>query len=230
MTAAPALAVVQARMSSRRCPGKVLADIDGEPMLVLLLRRLARAGAVSRIVVATTTGTEDDAVAELAAASGAEVHRGPRDDVLARVRAAAGTHEGPVVRITGDCPLVDPTVVDAVLERFRAVDVAYASNVEPRSFPKGLDVEVIDHATLAWVDRHATDAADREHVTALVRRDPVRFPRVNVACDRDFSELRWTVDYEEDLEFVRRVAARLGDRRHLAGLDDMLRAARDVTS
>jgi len=222
-----ALAVVQARTSSSRLPGKVLADVGGEPMLALLLARVRRARRLDRVVVATSARPDDDPVADLAAAVGTEVHRGPLEDVLGRFAGAAAGHAGPVVRLTGDCPLLDPAVIDAVVERLEgAPGAVYASNVEPRrSFPHGLDVEAIRAETLAALDREVDDPELREHVTLAVRRAPARYPAVSVSCDEDLSALRWTVDLPADLEFVRRVVERLGPDRHSAGWQAVREAA-----
>jgi spore coat polysaccharide biosynthesis protein SpsF len=225
--AADALAVVQARMSSTRLPGKVLADVGGEPMLAFLLRRLERTPSVGRIVVATSDVASDDPVAEAARAAGAEVHRGSLTDVLSRFVGAARGHDGPIVRITADCPLTDPAVVEGVLERFRTTPGAmYASNVEERTFPDGLDVEVFSPEALALADRLATDPADREHVTTLMRRHPDRFPSASLAGPPRLGHLRWTVDNPDDLEFVRAIVTRLGDRRHTATMSEVLDAVR----
>ena len=223
-----ALAVVQARVSSTRLPGKVLAEVGGEPMLALELRRLRGARRLDDIVVATSTRADDDPVAELATGLGVRLHRGPLEDVLGRFAGAAAEHDGIVVRITGDCPLIDPAVVDAVVDLLEAApDAVYASNVEPRrTFPHGLDVEALRAATLAQLDREVTDPELREHVTLAARRDPDRYPAVAVENDEDLSHLRWTVDLPADLEFVRAVADRLGTDRHVAGWRDILAAAR----
>lgn len=222
-----ALAIVQARVSSTRLPGKSVADIDGEPVLVLLLHRLQRAQEVARIVVATSSEPADDQVEEVARQVVRDVHRGPLHDVLTRFVEAAGDHPGPLVRVTADCPLVDPDVVDEVVRLFASTpDCAYASNVEPRSYPKGLDVEVFSPATLEWADAQTRDPGDREHVTALVRRRLTEFTFANLACDEDLSSLRWTVDTGDDLEFVRAVVARLGPQRSTAGLLEILAAIR----
>lgn len=213
-------------MSSVRLPGKVLADVCGEPMLSLLLGRLARAQRVGSVVVATSTDEEDDPVAALAERLGFGSHRGSRDDVLGRLAEAAAGHEGTVVRVTGDCPLIDPEVVDAVIALLEATrGCAYASNVEPRTYPDGLDVEALPSAVLAELAREATDKADREHVTTMIRRDPERWPRASLEGDEDLAELRWTVDTEDDLEFVREVVRRLGERRQAAGLGEIREAA-----
>ena len=222
-----ALAIVQARMSSTRLPGKTLADVAGEPMLALLLRRLMRARRVSGIVVATSTDSLDNPIVKLADALGVGVIRGPRDDVLARFLVAIEDFEGPIVRITGDCPLSDSTLVDAVIERFLSVPgCAYASNVEPRTFPDGLDVEVIDAAALRAIALSPLSPYDCEHVTSAIRTQPERFRHAPLIAPQDMGDLRWTVDEPDDLEFVRTVVRRLGARRHEADMAEILSAVR----
>jgi spore coat polysaccharide biosynthesis protein SpsF len=211
-------------MSSVRLPGKVLADVGGAPMLALLLRRLGAARSVDRIVVATSTDPGDEPIDAVAADLGVETHRGPLDDVLTRLADAARGHDGTVVRITADCPFIDPALVDATVELLEASGCAYASNVEPRTYPDGLDVEAMPAHVLAALAAEPLDASDREHVTTALRRDPSRWSRVGLAGGEDLADLRWTVDTEDDLEFVRQVAARLGDRRYEAGLE-VVRAA-----
>jgi spore coat polysaccharide biosynthesis protein SpsF len=223
--AAKGLAIVQARMSSTRLPGKTLADVDGEPMLALLLRRLARARLVERIVVATSTDAVDDPIAGVAREAGAGVSRGAREDVLARLVAAAGEHRGPLVRITADCPLIDPSIVDATVARFLAVPgCAYASNIEPRTFPDGLDVEVVDAGALRELAADSLSGDQREHVTSAMRAQPARFRQATLVAERDLGAVRWTVDEPEDLEFIRAVVRRLGRARYDAGLEQILAA------
>jgi spore coat polysaccharide biosynthesis protein SpsF (cytidylyltransferase family) len=222
-----ALAVVQARMSSTRLPGKVLADVGGEPMLTLLLRRLAGAPSVERIVVATSADASDDPIAGVAGAAGAEVHRGPLEDVLGRFVGAAAGHDGPILRITADCPLTDPQIVEALLARFAATPGAlYGSNVEERTYPDGLDIEVFSSDALRLADRLATDAADREHVTTVMRAHPGLFPSASLVGEQRLGHLGWTVDTQEDLDFVRAVVARLGAARYAATMVDILEAVR----
>jgi spore coat polysaccharide biosynthesis protein SpsF (cytidylyltransferase family) len=210
-------------MSSTRLPGKTLANVEGEPMLALLLHRLERARQPDRIVVATSTDAVDDPVSQLAGALGHAAHRGPRDDVLARLVGSIDEETGTVVRLTGDCPLVDPEVVDAVIDLFRATPrCAYASNVSPRTYPDGLDVEVVAADALRAVSQEPIDAADREHVTSAIRADPGRFTAAALTASPSLGHLRWTVDTVEDLDFVRALVRRLGTRRHTAGMDEIL--------
>jgi spore coat polysaccharide biosynthesis protein SpsF (cytidylyltransferase family) len=214
-------------MSSTRLPGKSVADVGGEPMLALLLRRLQLTREVERIVVATSSEAADARVEEVARTVVSTVYRGPLDDVLTRFVGAAAGHRGPLVRVTADCPFIDPMVVDEVIRLFeRTPGCHYASNVEPRSYPVGLDVEVFSPETLEWADANTNDAADREHVTALLRRSLSELRSANLVCREQLSGLRWTVDTAADLEFVRDVVARLGSRQDIAGMWEILDAVR----
>lgn len=214
-------------MSSSRLPGKVLADVGGEPMLALLLRRLESARRVTAVVVATSDEDGDETIAAEAARCAVGAYRGPLDDVLGRFTGAIGDHDGPVVRVTADCPLIDPGVVDDAVALFEATQgCAYASNVTVRTFPDGLDVEVVAADALRRVAAETSDPAAREHVTIAIRQDPARFPAADLVHPEDLGELRWTVDTQEDLDFVRLVVARLGPRRARAGLAEVLAAVR----
>ncbi len=206
--------VVQARASSTRLPGKVLADLAGEPLLARVLARLARVRRADVVCVATTTNAADDPVAELAERCGAAVFRGSETDVVGRyVGAARALGADLVGRVTSDCPLIDPDAVDAVLgalaERRRTHD--YASNLLVRRLPRGLDAEAIWTDALLRADRLATSAPAREHVTWLVYRErPDLFAlHAVVPAGEDASDLRWTVDTADDLAMVRRVYADL---------------------
>jgi spore coat polysaccharide biosynthesis protein SpsF (cytidylyltransferase family) len=202
------VAIIQARMGSTRFPGKVLADLQGRPMLAHIIDRVSRAATVDRVVVATTVDPIDDVVASLAAESGALVTRGPVDDVLTRFVLAAREHVADVVvRVTADCPLVDPDIVDAIVRTRAEREVEYASNVDPATYPDGYDVEVLTTACLERLDREALLGYEREHVTARIREHPGEYATANVEWDRDLSSIRLTVDVPEDLE---RVATVLG--------------------
>ena len=145
----------------------------------------------------------------------------------ARFLIAVEDRRGPVVRITGDCPLIDPALVDATIERFSsAPGCAYATNIDPRRFPDGLDVEVIDAAVLRAVATEELSPEEREHVTLAIRTQPERFPASALIGSEDLGELRWTVDEAGDLEFVRAVVERLGERRYEAGMKEILDAVR----
>lgn len=200
------LAVLQARTSSSRLPGKVLLPILGQPMLLRQIERLKRCRDIDRLLVATSTDPTDDPLAKLCAEHGLDCFRGSLPDVLARfVEAARTVNPEVVVRLTGDCPLADPSLIDAVIRRFLASDFDYLSNCEPPTYPDGLDVEVLRLSCLEEAQREAVLPSHREHVTLFVRRQPTRYRLGNYADTVDRSTLRWTVDELQDYEFVRSV-------------------------
>lgn len=196
-------------MGSTRLPGKALTPIEGKPMLEHVLRRVRRARSIDAAVVATTTSKRDDAIVEFCREKGYQVYRGSEDDVLDRYRNTADQFGADiVVRITSDCPLMDPAIIDKTVAAFldSKPPVDYAANVlEPRTYPRGLDVEVMSRTALekAWTDDK--DPKSREHVTPYIYRHPDRFELRRVTNDRDLSAMRWTVDTDADLAFVREV-------------------------
>lgn len=204
-----AVAVIQARMGSTRLPGKVLLDLAGEPMLARVVNRVQRARRLDQVVVAASNEPADDAIGDLCRARGWLCVRGSQDDVLDRYYQAALTVQaGALARITADCPLVEPEVIDLVVGEFLAAQPAadYASNVlSPRTYPRGLDIEVIRFEALARAWREDDNPAWREHVTPYLYRHPERFRLHRVANAVDLSQLRWTVDTADDLELVRRI-------------------------
>ncbi len=204
------LAVMQARSSSSRLPGKVLLPLAGEPMLARQIERVLRSRRIDRLVLATSTDPADDAVAELGARAGIAVSRGSLDDVLDRVLQVVLPHDPAwVVRLTGDCPLADPAVIDHVIDAALTSDADYVSNAVEPTWPDGLDVEVVRASVLRQIAAEPRTPAEREHVTLAVHRRPDRFKVVHVKQDRDLSALRWTVDAPSDLDFVRCVYDRL---------------------
>lgn len=201
-------------MSSTRLPGKVMIDLAGEPMLVRVVNRTSRAKTVDEVVVATSTRPADDRIVDLCKDRGWPVSRGSEEDVLDRYYQAALTSKADaVVRITSDCPLIEPLVIDRVVGEFlsRAAEVDYVSNTLQRSFPRGLDVEAIAFGALEKAWREDRNAAWREHVTPYIHRNPDRFRILNVASDTDYSYMRWTVDTPEDLAFVRKIYGHFGN-------------------
>lgn len=207
------LAIVQARMGSTRFPGKVLKPLScGGSLIGFLLARLARCEDLDRIVVATTLSGSDDALARHVKDLGYTVFRGSEADVLDRYyQAALPFSPEVVVRITGDCPLVDPALVGEVVRTLRTSGADYASNVSPPSFPDGLDVEAFTFPALERAWREAVSPREREHVTAFMR-EPGRVATANVLSGVDASALRWTVDEPQDLEVVRGVVGHFGTR------------------
>ena len=236
------LAVLQARMSSTRMPGKVMAPVLGEPMIWRQIERMRRARSLSRIVVATSTAASDDTLAGFLLGRGVSVYRGDLNDVLGRFSACAEAWSPDhVVRFTADCPLTDPRVIDAAVALAITSGAAYTSNCERRTYPDGLDVEVIAAGALAAAAAEATDPSEREHVTPFIRSRPERFPQAHVTGVQDLGDLRWTVDRPEDFAFVREVFRKLypvdpgfgmgevlellAERPDLAALADRARAA-----
>jgi spore coat polysaccharide biosynthesis protein SpsF len=199
-------------MGSTRLPGKVLAPLNGRPMLRFMLDRLA-SRPVGQVVVATSELDRDDPIAREAHNAGIPVVRGAEQDVLARfVRALENHPADAVVRLTADCPLVDPSIVVAVAEEHSRYAADYTTNVLPRTFPKGLDVEVISASALRDAHDRAVDPAEREHVTPYLYRHPEVFRLANYRSAVDYSGRRWTVDIAEDLELMQSVAEQIGQR------------------
>lgn len=196
------VAIVQARMGSVRLPGKVMRTVRGQVLIDLLLARLARAKRINEIVLATTDKPIDDTLATHVKGLGYRVVRGSEDDVLSRyAKATREAGADVVVRITGDCPLVMPELVDTVIGRFQDAGVDYFSNTEPPTYPDGFDIEVFTADALYLAEAEATERYDREHVTPFLRRE-ARFTRASMQCERDLSHLRLTVDEPADLEVV----------------------------
>ncbi|MGO9875098.1 MAG: GNAT family N-acetyltransferase [Acidimicrobiia bacterium] len=205
------LCVVQARTGSTRLPGKVLQELGGRPLLQFMLDRLADLR-VDEVVVATSTLARDDAVAEIARAAGRAVLRGSESDVLDRFADALLAHPADhVVRLTADCPLIDPALVEAVIARHLDRGADYTSNVFPRTFPRGLDCEVMTGAALQTAHTEAVDAIEREHVTPFLYRRPERFSLANLRNDAPLGRERWTVDTVDDLTFVREIVNAMND-------------------
>jgi spore coat polysaccharide biosynthesis protein SpsF len=201
------LTILQARMSSSRLPGKVMRPILGTPMMGRQIERLRRSRSLGELVVATSTDASDDVVADYAASLGCGVHRGSLQDVLARYVGAAAAF-GPadhVVRVTADCPLADWSVIDACIALHLESGADYTSNTVERTYPKGLDVEVVKARLLPVAAAESNDPYDHEHVTPYFYRNPQRFGIQQLVQSPDHNEIRWTVDYPEDFEFVTRV-------------------------
>jgi spore coat polysaccharide biosynthesis protein SpsF len=200
------VAVLQARASSSRLPGKVLLPVAGKPMLQRQIERVLRARLIDILVVATSTQPEDRQVGAVAQAAGAEVHYGSLNDVLDRFHGAAKPYSPKlVVRLTGDCPLTDPTLLDRVIEAAKDGGYDYTSNAVEPTWPDGLDVEVMTFQALDRCWREAHNLVEREHVTPYIYKHPGLFSIHHVKGEVDLSGLRWTVDEPRDLTFVRAI-------------------------
>jgi len=204
------VAIIQARTGSTRLPGKVLKDIAGKTMLARVVQRLSRSSLIGELLVATTDRPTDDAMVEECRRCSVQVFRGDEDDVLDRYFCASQLSKAEVVvRITSDCPLIDPGVTDKTIAAFLEQAPAYASNCVVRTYPRGLDTEVMTVQALEQAWRGADQPYQRAHVTPYIYEHPGEFKILSVTGDADFSQHRWTVDTSEDLEFVRAIYSRL---------------------
>jgi spore coat polysaccharide biosynthesis protein SpsF len=218
------LVILQARMSSRRLPGKVLATINGKPMIHWQIMRIKKARSVNQIVVATSTDQSDDILAQSLQEIGYLVERGSLDNVLERfllVMKKFGEYEN-IVRLTGDCPLVMPEIVEKMLSEFEKSDYDYLSNALEPTFPDGLDVEIMKKSALERLASTQLTKAEEEHVTLGFRDKSRKFFIGNSSQALTFSNYRWTVDYEEDLEFVRKIYAEFKGSEDTFSYNDLL--------
>ena len=204
------LGVIQARMSSSRLPGKVLADLCGAPMLGRQVERLRRSRRLDDLVLATSDHASDDPLAAYAGEIGLAVVRGPLEDVLGRFAGVLAVHPQTttITRMTADCPLIDWRALDAVIDRLEAAGADYVNNTTAapaKTYPHGLDVEAMRAEVLRQAAAEAVDPFDREHVTTFIYRQPERFHIEGLMRAPSLAHLRWTVDYPEDLDFVRHV-------------------------
>jgi len=200
------VAIVQARSSSSRLPGKVMLPIMGEPMLSRQVGRIVRAESLDKVVVATSTETGDDTIQNLCNTIGVECFRGSLDDVLGRFDACAALHDADdVVRLTGDCPLTEPGVIDTVVRTHVRNGADYTSNVHPPTWPDGLDVEVVNRDVLSHAAARARLSSEREHVTSYITSRKDVFSMSNVETSPDRSDLRLTVDEPRDFDLVTRI-------------------------
>jgi spore coat polysaccharide biosynthesis protein SpsF len=205
-------AIIQARMGSTRLPGKVLLDIGGETMLSRVVQRCRQATSLDAVIVATASGPADEPIVFECARLGVEAFRGSEADVLDRFyRAAQRWGAQGVVRITADCPLIDPGVIDRVVRAFGRAQPDYASNVLKRSYPRGLDTEVMTLSALQRAWSEASEPYQRAHVTPYFYQRPGLLRLLSVVGEPDRSQYRWTVDTTDDLTFVRAVYRRLGN-------------------
>ena len=197
------LGILQARASSRRLPGKVLKPILGRPMLERQIERLRRARRLDKLVVATSTDASDDGIDALCQSLGVDCFRGSLDDVLDRFYQAARRYAPrAVVRLTGDCPLADPAVIDRLVDMHVGGGFDYTSNVDTRTYPDGLDAEVMEFHCLETAWREAALPSEREHVTPFIRSQRERYRFGDLVQARDLSDRRWVVDDPEDFAFI----------------------------
>ena len=198
------LAIVQARSSSSRLPNKVTKPILGKPMILHELERVRRSKRIDKIVLATSQDSSDDGLADIVTESGIEVYRGNLDDVLDRYYQCAKQYQPEhVVRITGDCPVIDWRIVDSVIEAHLRDDNDYTVTTE--RFPDGLDTEAVRFSALENAWQEAKLPSEREHVTLYIRNHAERFKCGKIDCLQDLNGMRWTVDEPQDFEFIRQI-------------------------
>lgn len=222
--------IIQARMGSTRLPGKVLRPLASRSVLGWAIRAAQAAHVTDRVIVATTSRDDDDVVTDAARAAGAEVVRGDEEDVLARfLLALEGEYDTTaVVRLTADCPLLDPALIRACVRAFEALGVDYLSTISPRSLPRGLDIEVASVGALRRTGREA-DGVDRAHVTSYLYREPGRFRVAGLTFSPPADDLRVTLDTPADAAAIEAIVDELGDRppsRH--EVVDLLRRRPDI--
>jgi len=219
------VAIIQARMGSTRLPGKVMKPILGKPVILWVLERVSLSNLINEIVVAIPSGRENDVIVDTIKEYDDKIiiSRGSEDDVLDRYyNAAVQTNADVIVRITSDCPLIDPVVVNHIVKQFLNNDCDYCSNNLKRTYPIGLDTEVFSFDALAKAWGEAKNDYEREHVTPYIKENPDKFKLLNVSNDVDLSHLRWTLDTKEDFEFIKVIYERIYPKKHMFFMKDIL--------
>jgi spore coat polysaccharide biosynthesis protein SpsF len=217
--------IVQARMTSTRLPGKVLKRVLGKPLLEYQIERIKRVKSADEIVVATTVNRADEEIVEFCDRLSLPFFRGEERDVLSRYHAAAKAFQADVVvRLTSDCPVIDPSVVERVLRHYfdHAMECDYVSNCLKRTYPRGMDTDVFPFRILEQAVLEAAGTGEREHVTPFIYRQAHRFRLSNVEYHEDCSRHRWTVDTEEDFVLIRRIIESLYPRDPAFRMEDIL--------
>ncbi len=226
-------AIIQARMGSTRLPGKVLSEIGGAPMLEYQIRRVKEAKLIDKVIVATSMSPQDDVIVSFCRLKKITCCRGSESDVLSRYYDVAREYEVDIiVRLTADCPLIDPTVIDRTIDLFHQSSCDYVANTVPPEtsrFPDGSDVEVFSMQALECANMEAESEEDREHVTFYFwkSRQGYQFRTSQLSHTEDWSEYRFTVDYPEDFEAVTRIIAILDERKQFGYLDEIIQILKD---
>jgi len=216
--------ILQARTSSTRLPEKVLKDILGKPMLVHQLERLKSLTLVDKIIVATSNDASDDVIEQLCQSVGIHCFRGSLANVLDRYYQASLAYPSDhVVRITGDCPVIDTDIIEQVIQLHLNTAADYSSNCDPATLPDGLDVEVFTFSALQQSWQHAKKPSELEHVTPFMRSHPELFTCQNYTHSPDYSHLRWTVDEPADFELITQIYHELYPNKPMFKLKDMLK-------
>lgn len=202
------LAIIQARMGSTRLPGKILKEVNGKPLLAYQIERVRQSKCIDEIVIATTVEQKDDQIVAFCKHYNVEYYRGSENDVLTRYYETAQKFGGDIiVRLTSDCPIIDPVVIDETIRYYidHASDFDYVSNTIERTYPRGLDTEVFSEGALEKAYNNATLERDREHVTAYMYSNPEKFRIGSISNSLNLGCYRWTVDTVEDYELVKQI-------------------------
>jgi len=202
--------IIQARMGSSRLPGKTLIKLDENySTLDYVINQLSHSNLLDKIIVATTNLEQDDIIEKNLKTKQIDCFRGSSNDVLDRYYKCAKKFQiNKIVRITADCPLIDPVLVDTVIQKFESEECDYVTNTLTRTFPIGTDVEIFSFKILEETWKIATLPSEREHVTSFMRKKESNFNLVNIKNDVDLSNLRWTLDRKEDLVLIRKIISK----------------------
>ncbi|KHF39884.1 cytidylyltransferase domain-containing protein [Halalkalibacter okhensis] len=218
------VAIIQARMGSTRLPGKILKKVMGKTLLEYQLERVRRAKQIDEIIIATTEKKEDDVIVQICNQNSIRCFRGSEENVLERYyKAGLKYHADLIVRLTSDCPLIDPFIIDRVITTYLQHNYDYVSNTIERTYPRGIDVEVFSMSILQEVYNEASTLAQREHVTPFIYQNPIRFKLGNVRYGTNESRQRWTVDTNEDFELISKIITLLYPTNKNFTIEDILK-------
>ena len=223
--------IVQARMGSTRLPGKVMKLVDDDhPSLFYTINQLRQSKFLQKIIIATTTNTEDDVIVDFAKKENIDYFRGDADDVLSRYYECAKFFSlSRILRVTADCPLIDPLIIDKGVSISLEGTYDYVTNTYPRSFPDGNETEIFTFQTLELSYKNAVLPSEREHVTPYIKNNQEKFKIFNFQHDDDISYLRWTLDYDEDLKLIRSLISEIHNRPvHLSDILTLLKLKPDL--
>jgi spore coat polysaccharide biosynthesis protein SpsF len=219
------VATIEARMTSTRLPGKVLLEIGGKPALAYMINRIKQSRLVDDIVVATTVNDSDQPIIDLCNKIGCKYFRGSEEDVLLRVlEAAKSVNADIIVELTGDCPFIDPDIIDRVVKLYFSGDYDYASNVVERSFPDGFDTQVFSVQSLEKVSRLTNDPIDRVHVSCYFYNHPQKFKLANLIADQNstWPDLRLTIDERADHQLLKLIDEKLRERKGMFSVSEVI--------
>ncbi|OMC89147.1 acylneuraminate cytidylyltransferase [Viridibacillus sp. FSL H7-0596] len=219
------LAIIQARMGSTRLPGKILKQVNGKALLAYQLERVGKSKFIDQIVIATTIDQKDDQIVEFCIQYGVDYYRGSENDVLARYYEAAEQFDGDIiVRLTSDCPIIDPVVIDETINYYidHSSEFDYVSNTIERTYPRGLDTEVFSRDALEKSNEKAKLERDREHVTAFMYSNPQIFRIGSISNTQNLENHRWTVDTAEDFQLVDLILSNLYSKNQLFYMSDVI--------